>query len=47
MRTLIHLGTVITASLVVIGIMMNSDECTDNPKGSEEKKIFALLAVKV
>lgn len=28
-----------------MGMVMNSDEFIDNLKGSEEKKIFALLAV--
>lgn len=46
MKTIRHLGTVITALLVVIGMEMNRYEFIDNIKGSEEKKIyFFILAV--
>lgn len=44
MKTIIHLGTVITF-LVVIGILMNSDEFIDDFKCSEEENFFSLLAV--
>lgn len=43
MRTIIHLGTVKTTLLVVVGIVMDSDVFIDNPKSGEEK-IFSLFS---